>query len=144
MKYKNNTLNTITYDSQYSSRGITLQPNEEITIPFYIDPARTDFTLVSDDDNIDPIMLNQEYILSSTPTVINVPKPKMSSYYRLSIRSNGTDYELAYNKSTNHKVKISGNQIYSNMIIWEFAPRIVLTSDAGATVIITLEETYSI
>jgi len=89
-------------------------------------------------------MLNQEYILSSTPTVINVPKPKMSSYYRLSIRSNGTDYELAYNKSTNHKVKISGNQIYSNMIIWEFAPRIVLTSDAGATVIITLEETYSI
>ena len=113
MKYKNNTLNTITYDSQYSSRGITLQSNEEITIPFYIDPARTDFTLVSDDDNIDPIMLNQEYILSSTPTVINVPKPKMSSYYRLSIRSNGTDYELTYNKSTNHKVKISGNQIYN-------------------------------
>jgi len=35
MKYKNNTLNTITYDSQYSSRGITLQSNEEITIPFY-------------------------------------------------------------------------------------------------------------
>ena len=144
MKYKNNTLNTITYDSQYSSKRITLQPNEEITIPFYIDPARTDFTLVSDDDNIDPIMLNQEYILSSTPTVINVPKPKMSSYYRLSIRSNGTDYELAYNKSTNHKVKISGDRIYFNMIIWEFAPRIVLTSDAGATIIITLAETYSI
>jgi len=142
MKYKNNTLNTITYDSQYSSREITLSPGEEIDINFYIDPSRTEFTLVDDNNCVDPLILVESYSLSATPTIVQIPKPKLSAHYKISITSDN-EYSLGFNKDSFNKINV-GTDIYFNTVIWEYAPILILTSNASANVNVLIEEAYSI
>jgi hypothetical protein len=143
MRYKNNTPNIIFYESQYSIRNISLNPDEEIDIDFYIDPSRSEFTLINDNNCIDPFILVNDYSLTTTSTVIEIPKPKLSSHYRITVTSD-KNYSLGFNKDSFNKINLGSNNIYKNIIVWEYAPILILKSNDNATVNVLIEEIYCI
>lgn len=143
VKYKNNTSNIITYTSKFSQLPISLIPGEEKEFNFYIDPSRTEFTLISDDGAVDPIMYNASVsITANTDTIVDIPVPKLSQYYRLTITIGGVDVSLKFNKSTNNAVTITASTYYANMFIWEYVPRLILRAASNTTVTVSIEEIY--
>jgi len=143
MKYKNNTNKKISYDSQFNSRNITLEPGEEKEIDFYIDPTKTEFTLIDDSKNIDPFLLYQDYTITDVPTYINIPKPKGSPYIRISIIPKNPIY-LSFNNITNNRVYLIKNATYYNTFVWEYTPILILTAVTSAIVNVFVEEIYII
>ncbi|NCD07483.1 MAG: hypothetical protein EOL97_15345, partial [Spirochaetia bacterium] len=80
--YTNNLLNSVSVTNRMGYNRLELKPGESKTVPFYIDPS-LGLTLTNDTGNIDTVLDSDTLILTATPTVLDVPFPKLSYNYRI-------------------------------------------------------------
>lgn len=142
--YTNNLLNSVSVTNRMGYNRLELKPGESKTVPFYIDPS-LGLTLTNDTGNIDTVLDSDTLILTATPTVLDVPFPKLSYNYRITAWStDNKDFSIKFNVATNNELVVKAGEVYSNVIIWEYAPKLHIYSAAGSSIQYVLEEVHYI
>lgn len=141
--YKNNTEQTIMFSNRMGYNQRTVVPGETIIVPFYINPS-VGLSFVNDTGNIDTVLHDETKLLDGTEYLIEVSYPKISPFYKVKITNDNKSFDIKYNVTTNNALNVVGNEIFERIILWEYAPKFYLTSAAGASVRITIEEVHSV
>ena len=141
--YKNNTEQTIMFSNRMGYNQRTVVSGETIIVPFYINPS-VGLSFVNDTGNIDTVLHDEIKVLDGTEYLIEVSYPKISPFYKVKITNDNKSFDIKYNVTTNNALNVVGNEIFERIILWEYAPKFYLTSAAGASVRITIEEVHSV
>jgi hypothetical protein len=136
--YKNETQSTISFYNWTWGSG------ETKTIYGYV-PDTLGLTEIDPEPIIDPLLyVNESNIIEvGTPLEIQIPMPKLSPMYHLSISVSAGTLTLQFNDDSNNAVTINANEAFDHTIYWHIAPTVILTASVEATVTIIVSEMMS-
>lgn len=142
--YINNLLTSVSVTNRMGYNRLELKPGESKEVPFYIDPS-VGLTLTNDTGNIDTVLDSDSLALTATPVKIDIPFPKLSYNYRITMWStDNKDFSIKFNVTSNKELVVKAGEVYSNVIIWEYAPKIYLYSATSANIKYNIEEVHYI